>query len=94
MTVFDRLAAARPWAEDQQIVIDQVQRVADEILAYVIGRHEPGPHALIAPAHQTAVGFDAAKQATVDPVHVDDTVGVACGQPREDGDDIDGLYAV
>ena len=33
MTVFDRLAAARPWSEDQRIVIDQVQRVADDVLA-------------------------------------------------------------
>ncbi len=33
MTVFDRLAAACSWSEDERIVIDQVRRLADEALA-------------------------------------------------------------
>ena len=31
--MFDRLAASRPWTEDERIVIDQVRRLADEVLA-------------------------------------------------------------
>ncbi len=33
MTVFDRLAASRPWTEDERILIDQVRRVVDQVLA-------------------------------------------------------------
>jgi len=33
MTLFDRLARNRDWSEDERMVLDQLQRVADEVLA-------------------------------------------------------------
>ena len=33
MKIFDQLAQQRDWAEDERIIIDQVQRVCDEIIA-------------------------------------------------------------
>lgn len=33
MKVFEQLAAARQWAQHEQLILDQVQRVADEVIA-------------------------------------------------------------
>ena len=33
MRIFEQLAARRPWAEEERLVLDQVQRLADEVIA-------------------------------------------------------------
>ena len=33
MKIFEQLRRERRWAEDERIVLDQVQRVADEVVA-------------------------------------------------------------
>ncbi|MEK9645907.1 MAG: acyl-CoA dehydrogenase family protein, partial [Alphaproteobacteria bacterium] len=33
MTILDQIARRRVWAEDERLVLDQVQRVADDIIA-------------------------------------------------------------
>lgn len=33
MTILDQIAQSRDWAEDERIVLEQVQRVADEVIA-------------------------------------------------------------
>ena len=39
-TVFDRLAASRPWTEDERIVIAQMRRLAEEVLAPKAGEFD------------------------------------------------------
>jgi alkylation response protein AidB-like acyl-CoA dehydrogenase len=40
VTALDRLDAARPWAEDERLVLDQVQRLADEMIAPAAAAHD------------------------------------------------------
>ncbi len=38
MKIFEQLARQRSWAEDEGIILDQVRRVADEVIAPNAGR--------------------------------------------------------
>jgi len=40
MRIFDQLAARRPWAEDERLVLDQLQRLADEVIAPAAADHD------------------------------------------------------
>ena len=78
-----------------QVAVEEVEGVAaDQLLAHVGGRRVPGADAMVAPAHQPGVGGHAEQQPAVDAVEVDHAAGVAAGEPRIDGDDVDGGDAV
>ena len=40
MTALDRLDQARAWGEDERLIIDQVQRLADEVIAPAAAEHD------------------------------------------------------
>ncbi len=60
MTLFDRLNAQRPWMEEERLVLDQVMRIAEDVIApAAVGYDKSGDYPEISMAALNKLGMNA-----------------------------------
>ena len=60
MTIFDRLNAQRPWIEEERLVLDQVMRIAEDVIApAAVGYDKSGDYPETSMAALNKLGMNA-----------------------------------